>query len=105
MATFRKRSGPAGRIVWQAQIIRIGERPKYGTFDTKSAAMEWARSVEAVMDRSEWVDRTEGRPHAPAGSAGALRTGNPAGQGGPQPRWQSGIGSGRFKSGALPGSR
>ena len=73
MATFRKRSGPAGRIVWQAQIIRIGERPKYGTFDTKSAAMEWARSVEAVMDRSEWVDRTEGRPHAPAGSAGALR--------------------------------
>ena len=60
MATFRKRSGPAGKIVWQAQIIRIGERPKYRTFDNKSAAMEWARSVEAVMDRGEWVDRTEG---------------------------------------------
>ncbi len=31
MATFRKRSGAAGKIVWQAQIIRIGERQKYGT--------------------------------------------------------------------------
>ncbi len=60
MATFRKRLGPQGRTVWQAQIIRIGERPKYGTFDTKLAAQEWARQVENLMDRREWVDRTEG---------------------------------------------
>ena len=104
MATFRKRSGPAGRIVWQAQIIRIGERPKYGTFDTKSAAMEWARSVEAAMDRSEWVDRTEGDRvllrEALERYEREILPGKAA-----QPRWQSGIGSGRFKSGALPGSR
>ncbi len=60
MATFRKRPGPQGRTVWQAQIIRIGERPKYATFDTKLAAQEWARQVENLMDRREWVDRTEG---------------------------------------------
>ncbi len=60
MATFRKRSGPAGKIVWQAQIVRIGERQKHGTFDTTLAAQEWARQVENLMDRREWVDRTEG---------------------------------------------
>ena len=28
--------------------------------DTKPAAQEWARQVENLMDRREWVDRTEG---------------------------------------------
>ncbi len=60
MATFRKRLGPKGKPVWQAQIIRIGQRPKFGTFDTKGAAVEWARQIESAMDRGEWVDRTEG---------------------------------------------
>ncbi len=60
MATFRKRLGPQGHTVWQAQIIRVGERPKYGTFDTKLAAQEWARQIEATMDRGEWMDRREG---------------------------------------------
>ncbi|MHB8257643.1 MAG: site-specific integrase [Acidiferrobacterales bacterium] len=60
MATFRKRLGPKGRPVWQAQIIRLGERPKFKTFDSKTAAIEWARQIEGAMDRGEWVDRTEG---------------------------------------------
>ena len=60
MATFRKRRGPKGRAVWQAQIIRIGERPKFKTFDQKSAAIEWARDIERAMDRGEWMDRAEG---------------------------------------------
>lgn len=35
-------------------------RPQYRTFDTKGAAVKWARQVEGAMDRGEWVDRTEG---------------------------------------------
>ena len=60
MATFRKRLGPSGKTVWQAQIIRIGQRPKYRTFDTKGEADAWARQIEGAMDCGEWQDRTEG---------------------------------------------
>ena len=60
MATFRKRLGPGGKTVWQAQIIRIGQRPKYRTFDTKGEADAWARQIEGAMDRGEWQDRTGG---------------------------------------------
>ena len=60
MATIRKRPGPGDHIVWQAQIIRAGFPPRYRTFDTRTAATEWARAVEGAMDRGEWVDRTEG---------------------------------------------
>lgn len=60
MATLRKRPGPNGKPVWQAQIIRVGERPHFRTFDTKSSAVEWARQIEAAMDRGEWVDRAGG---------------------------------------------
>ena len=59
MATFRKRTGPKGHPVWQAQIIRVGFRPQFRTFDNKTAATAWAREVEAEMDRGAFIDRSE----------------------------------------------
>ena len=55
MATFRKRPGPRGSTVWQAQIIRRGYDRQYKTFDTKAEAEAWARQIEGEMDRG--VDR------------------------------------------------
>lgn len=60
MATFRKRPGPRGSNVWQAQIIRQGFKPQFRTFDTKGEADAWARQVEAQMDAGSWRDRSEG---------------------------------------------
>lgn len=60
MATFRKRPGPQGTTVWQAQILRLGFKPQYRTFDAKSQAEAWARKLEAEMDAGAWQDRTEG---------------------------------------------
>ncbi|MHB1530487.1 MAG: tyrosine-type recombinase/integrase, partial [Acidiferrobacteraceae bacterium] len=59
MATFRKRSGPGGRIVWQAQIIKKGYTAQYATFDTKAQATKWATSVERDMNAGVFVSRTE----------------------------------------------
>lgn len=60
MAAFRKRPGPRGNTVWQAQIIRLGFKSQYRTFDTKGEAEMWARRVEAEMDAGAWQDRSEG---------------------------------------------
>ena len=60
MAAIRKRQGPKGRVVWQAQILRLGHRPQYGTFATRGEAEAWARRQEADMRSGEWVDKTEG---------------------------------------------
>lgn len=60
MANIRKRPGPGGKTVWQAQIIRVGYPRQYRTFNTKGEADMWARHVESAMDRREWVDREEG---------------------------------------------
>lgn len=60
MAAIRKRTGPRGKPVWQAQIIRLGFKPQYHTFDTKGAAEAWARRNESEMDAGAWQDRTEG---------------------------------------------
>ncbi|MHB8348488.1 MAG: hypothetical protein ACYDHM_15320 [Acidiferrobacterales bacterium] len=60
MATFLKRPGPKGKPAWQTQIIQVGERPKFRTFGTKGAAIEWAGGIESAMDRDEWVNRAEG---------------------------------------------
>ena len=59
MATFRKRPGPGGRTVWQAQIIRRGHERQYKTFDTKAEAEAWARQIEGEMDRGVFVSRAE----------------------------------------------
>lgn len=60
MATFRKRPGPKGNIVWQAQIIRLGFKPQYRTFDARGQAEAWARKIETEMDAGAWQDRSEG---------------------------------------------
>lgn len=59
MATIRKRPGPAGRTVWQAQIIRTGYPRQYRTFDIKTEAVSWARQMEGEMDRGLFVSRRE----------------------------------------------
>ncbi|MHB8254966.1 MAG: hypothetical protein ACYDEV_15035 [Acidiferrobacter sp.] len=43
MAAIRKRLGPGGRTVWQAQIIKKGYKGLYGTFNTKVEAQIWAK--------------------------------------------------------------
>ncbi len=59
MATFRKRPGPRGATVWQAQIIRRGHERQYKTFDTKATAEAWARQIEGEVDRGVFVSRAE----------------------------------------------
>lgn len=59
MASIRKRSGPGGRTVWQAQIIRKGQSPRYRTFDTKSEAQAWAREIERAMTRGHMLPSRE----------------------------------------------
>ncbi len=60
MASIRKRRGPQDRTVWQAQVIRLGFKPQYRTFDSKGEAEAWARRVEGEMDAGSWRDRSEG---------------------------------------------
>lgn len=59
MAAIRKRPGREGKPVYQAQIIRIGYKAQYRSFDTKTAAQFWARRIEAEMDAGAWQDRSE----------------------------------------------
>ena len=59
MATFRKRKGPKGNTVWQAQIIRVGYKSQFRTFENKTAAAAWAREVEREMDHGAFIDRSQ----------------------------------------------
>ena len=59
MATFRKRIGPGGRTVWQAQIIRRGYERQYRTFDTKAESEAWAYTIESEIARGVFVSRAE----------------------------------------------
>ena len=59
MATLRKRPGPGGRTVWQAQIIRRGHERQYKTFDTKAEAEAWAAIIESEIARGVFVSRAE----------------------------------------------
>ncbi len=59
MATFRKRAGPGGRTVWQAQIIKKGHAKQYRTFDTRSEAVRWATAVERDMNAGNFVSNSE----------------------------------------------
>lgn len=59
MATFRKRPGPGGRTVWQAQIIKVGYSPQYRTFDNKAAANLWVQQIESEMGNGTFVSRAE----------------------------------------------
>ncbi len=55
MANLRKLD--SGR--WQVQVRRAGLKPLAKSFDTKSDAKRWARTLESEMDRGIFVDRTE----------------------------------------------
>ena len=60
MATFRKRSGAAGKIVWQGPDHSYRGAPEVRDFRHHARSPGMARQVENLMDRREWVDRTEG---------------------------------------------
>jgi integrase len=55
MATFTKR----GDLQWQAKIRRKGYPAHSKTFDTRTDAEKWARSVEREMDRGRFVSSAE----------------------------------------------
>ncbi len=46
MATVRKLRGR-----WQAQVRRLGMKPRAKSFDSKGEAERWARDLEAQVDR------------------------------------------------------
>ncbi len=55
MATFRKR----GPYQWQAQVRKKGYLLQTKTFDSRAAAMIWARAIEYEMDQGLFVSRVE----------------------------------------------
>ena len=55
MATIRKK----GEYQWHAQIRRKGYPFETKTFNTKTEAEAWARSVENEMDRGVFASRVE----------------------------------------------
>ena len=55
MATIRKKGAQ-----WHVQVRRSGWPFQTRTFPTRKKAEEWARDVELQMDRSVFVDRSEG---------------------------------------------
>lgn len=55
MATLRKR----GPFQWQAQIRKRGHPPQTKTFETRAAALSWARAIEVEMDKGMFVSRAE----------------------------------------------
>ena len=42
---------------WQAIVRRKGHRPQIQSFDAKQDAKQWARLIEAEIDRAVFVDR------------------------------------------------
>ena len=52
-------SGPGGRTVRQAQIIKKGYKGLYGTFDTKVEAQIWAKKHESAMEHRTFVSSVE----------------------------------------------
>lgn len=54
MASFRQRNNK-----WQARVSRNGYPDQVKTFDAKSDAERWARSVESEMDKGQFIDTQE----------------------------------------------
>jgi integrase len=54
MASLRQRQGR-----WQARVVRRGFAPEVRTFDTKEAAVKWARAIESEMDQGRFVSPRE----------------------------------------------
>lgn len=58
MATITKRLNRDGQLIaWQAKVRRQGFPTQSKTFDRKSDADAWARSLEGEMDRGAFIDR------------------------------------------------
>ena len=51
MASIRNRSG-----VWQARVVRKGHAPVTKSFHSKQDAQQWARQIEAEMDKGSFVN-------------------------------------------------
>jgi integrase len=54
MASFRQRSSK-----WQARVKRDGYPDQVKTFEARSDAERWARSVESAMDKGQFIDTQE----------------------------------------------
>jgi integrase len=54
MASFRQRSNK-----WQARVTRDGYPDQVKTFEARIDAERWARSVEAAMDKGQFIDTQE----------------------------------------------
>jgi integrase len=54
MASFRQRNNK-----WQARVSRDGYPDQVKTFEGKSDAERWARSVESSMDKGQFIDTQE----------------------------------------------
>ena len=55
MATFRKHSP----YQWQAQVRKKGQPLQTNTFEVRTLAEQWARAIEAEMDKGVFVSRAE----------------------------------------------
>lgn len=54
MASFRQRGGK-----WQARVLRNGYPDQTKTFENKTDAEKWARSLEAEIDKGQFVNLSE----------------------------------------------
>ena len=54
MATLRKHYGR-----WQGIVRRVGNKPIYKSFNTKTDARKWCRSMETKLDRGDYSDYRE----------------------------------------------
>ncbi len=61
MDAYRKRPGPGGKTVRQAQIRRAGYPLQSSTVNNKGDAEAWGRKTKAAMDAEGWVDCRAGR--------------------------------------------
>jgi len=59
MATFIKRPGPKGAVVWQAQVRKKGYPSQIKTFDRKGDAQKWAKMTEHQMEVGLWKNAKE----------------------------------------------
>ncbi|MEE4751765.1 hypothetical protein V2K79_06860 [Pseudomonas alliivorans] len=59
MATIRNHGLAVSKGQWEAQIRHKGYPAQRKTFETKSDAQAWARTIESEIDRGIFVSRVE----------------------------------------------
>jgi integrase len=60
MVTIEKRTGPKG-VSYRVKIRRTGYPALTRSFESKTRAQQWARSIETKIDGDELIDTTEAR--------------------------------------------